>query len=214
MFVVTNTVYVWIIQILLYISVGIPFIHIVSVAREIGQFYNLPLQQVGGFTVNGWEHRLYETIACCGSMIISLCITGVCSIRGINVTDTPGDTQFVLGRTIAISCSVALIIAIYILFDHRDMYKQIARRTSIIYLTTRYPSITYHNADVFCDHFGIDVFPVKTFDRIQYEKPTLTLYDFEKILTDTCPYIELMNEVKDTSAQLRCLQPITTTAQC
>lgn len=188
--------------------------HIVCVASEIRQFYNLPLQQVGGFTVNGWVHRLYETIACCGSMIISLCITGVCSIWGINVTDTPGDTQFVYWRVNAMTCSVTMIIAIYILFNHRNMYKQIARRTSIIYLTTRYPSITYHNADVFCDHFGLDVFPVKTFERMQYNKPTLTLYDFEKRLTETRPYIEFMNEVKDTNTHLCCLQPINTSAQC
>jgi len=203
----TNTVYVVVAQFLLYFAAAIPLNHLRAHTLAIRQFYNLPLQQVGGFTLEGSVRRQYETIVCCVITTICLCILAVGSIGGINVTNTPGDTQYLRVGGLAIEAATILVLALYIFYNERIVYRQIARRTSILYLTGRHPSITYHNADVFCTHHSLDVFPVKVFEHMYYHKPTLTLYDLEKMLTDTRPHIDFMAEVKDTQAHLRCLQP-------
>ena len=192
-------------------TVSVPLYGAILRVLYLRRFYGLPLDQVGNFTLVGIENCRKDTIARC--IIVGLLDFAIC-LDYLFVDTFHGRLGATAYIYILITEIVEMVITLYVLYNIRIIKTQIARRTSVIYLTTRYPSITYHNADVFCDHFGLDVFPVKTFERMQYNKPTLTLYDFEKILTDTRPYIELMNEVKDTSAHLRCLQPITTIAQC
>lgn len=210
----TNTVYVGIVKALLCLIAAMTFTRLVVHILNMRQFYALPFDQVGGFTLEGLFRRLYETIVCFVITFMCLCIIFIGSIGGINITNKPGDTEY-LSRWVIFGCNIyILMMTLFIFSGHRIIYREIARRTSILYLIGRHPSITHHNADVFCDQFGLDVFPVKIFERLHREKPTLTLHDLEKVITNAQSHIDFMTVVKDTSAHLRCLQPVIGPTQC
>lgn len=213
-YIITNTEYVVLTQFLLCLAMAIPLHDLVGHAYAIRDFYNMPPQQVGGFTLGGSSRRIRYTVVYGVITSICLCVIVVGHVEGFNVTNTPGDTQYISIHGVLLEGILSMTMVLYVFYHEHIIYRQIARRTSIIYLTSRYPSITHHNADVFCEHFGLDVFPVKTFERLHYDKPTLTLYDLEKLVTNARPYIDFMTEVKDTKTNLRCIQPVIIPTQC
>ena len=182
--------------------------------NEIRQFKALPADQVGLFTLNGTTYRAFTTW-------FSFCVTCIlgyiyyeCATKGINITGIADDTKYLLlGPLYIIVFSCTTIKVIYILYNGRYVYKEIALRTSILYTIQRHPYITFHNARHFCEQFSLRVFPVKIFERLHYENPDTTLFDLEKVVMKAQRHVTFMKELGDTNSHLRYIEPVVPSSQ-
>lgn len=209
-----NTMYLYFMMFLVYIILCI-FISILwSSVNEIRLFKALPIDQVGLFTLHGSLYRLGETLFC----LFVVCLVGALIhqgvTKGIDLTDTPDDTQYFPVGPIWIIHIVSMVnMILYILYNEMYVYREIALRTSILYTIRRHRHITFHNARHFCEQFSLRVFPVKNFERLHYEKPDATLFDLEKVVRKAQRHVTFIKELGDAYSHLRYIEPVVPSSQ-
>lgn len=214
LFPINNTLYLYILMFFVYMTLHIFFSILWDIVKEIRAFKALPIDQVGLFTIQDALLRIARTLFCLLAGCIVTCIIHECGTKGINFTGTVGDTQyFPMGPVWMLHLIGMTLMVIYILYNGRYMYKEIALRTSILYTIQRQPYITFHNARHFCEQFSLGVFPVKIFERLHYEKPDTTLFDLEKVVIKAQRHVTFMKELGDTNSHLRYIEPVVPSSQ-
>jgi len=211
---IDNTAYLHILTFFVYMTLHVFFSILWGIVNEIRAFKALPIDQVGLFTIQDAFLRIARTLFCLLAGCIVACIIYECVTNGINFTGTVGDTQyFPMGPVWMVHLIGMTLMVIYILYNGRYMYKEIALRTSILYTIQRHPYITFHNARHFCEQFSLGVFPVKIFERLHYEKPDTTLFDLEKVVRKAQRHVTFMKELGDTNSHLCYIQPVVLSSQ-
>lgn len=115
-------------------------------------------------------------------------------------------------------CVSGLPAFLYILDHELKTLRRVYRHVSISYIMDRHINITRYNAEVVCDAYGLSVFPVKTYERLYSENPSITLADLTKELEVARNYVLLLDEVQASRSQINWLRDILrlpiSSAQC
>ena len=89
-----------------------------------------------------------------------------------------------------------LVTLLYILDELRKLDRHVQRCHSLCYIVALHDNVTYYNAEALCDEYALDVFPVKTYQRLYRENPLTSLHDLAKQLDLSRHYTTLNNELK------------------
>lgn len=175
-----------------------PWLILFDRMQEIRQYNILLAGQMGPFTIRGSHCRRRDVRSAC----VLLIVAGCCAMYDRWT------------RVFIPAVMWGLCMACYILYKERTIYKEICRRTSILFLLLRFPHLTDHNAEQFCKDFHLDVFPLQTFERLCLQNPQATLFDLKKFVNTAQWHANTIADFKDTNKHLLCIENAFKVAHC
>ncbi len=173
----------------------LPLYILVSALTDIWQFNALPPQQLAPFTRASFIKHRIEILA-----------ARYTAIFGFIVSCMNSYTYQLPLLPMIIMTMICIGLDHYLLPKVDKVYKEICRRSSILFLLRRFDHLTYHNANTFCDEFNLDVFPVTTFERLCRDNPQTTLFDLKKFVVNAQWHANQLADFKDTEKQLLCVE--------